>query len=57
MATPLLLDSLWALAPAALTVVVLVVRTDKEDRTLQAELIGYTEYTKATRYRLLPGVW
>lgn len=55
--TPLILDSLWALVPAVLTVAVLVVRTAKEDRTLQEELGGYTEYTRTVRYRLLPGVW
>jgi protein-S-isoprenylcysteine O-methyltransferase Ste14 len=28
-----------------------------EDRTLHVELPGYAEYTKRTRFRLLPGVW
>jgi protein-S-isoprenylcysteine O-methyltransferase Ste14 len=35
----------------------MVVRTSLEDRTLQAELPGYTEFTQRTRYRLIPGVW
>jgi len=26
-------------------------------KTTQAELPGYAEYTRRTRYRLLPGVW
>ncbi len=56
-ATPLLLDSLWAFVPTLLVVAAVVVRTALEDRTLQAELAGYAEYSRRTRYRLLPGVW
>ena len=57
LATPFLLNSLWALIPALLTIVLIVVRTALEDKTLQAELPGYVDYTEHTRYRLLPGVW
>lgn len=57
LAMALLLGSLWALLPAALTGVVMVVRTALEDAALQAELAGYREYSQRTRYRLLPGVW
>ena len=32
-------------------------RTAREDKTLQAELPGYAEYTTETRFRLLPGIW
>jgi len=54
---PLFLDSLWTLIPVVITIGILVIRTSMEDRTLQNELAGYTEYTRHTRYRLLPGVW
>jgi protein-S-isoprenylcysteine O-methyltransferase Ste14 len=54
---PLLLDSLWAWFPAVLLMVVMIVRTALEDKTLQAELPGYKEYAQRTRYRLIPGVW
>jgi len=57
LATPLLLDSWWATLPAAFLIVVLVIRTDLEDRALQAELEGYHDYAGRVRYRLLPGVW
>ncbi|MHB1355511.1 MAG: methyltransferase family protein [Anaerolineae bacterium] len=57
LATPLLLDSWWTLIPVLLLAVVLVIRTNLEDRTLQAELTGYQEYAKRVRYRLLPGIW
>ena len=56
-ATPLLLGSLWALIPAAGYIVLIVVRTRLEDRTLQEELPGYREYAQRTRYRLMPGLW
>jgi protein-S-isoprenylcysteine O-methyltransferase Ste14 len=51
------LGSLWALIPAAIGCAVLVLRTQWEDQTLQAELPGYREYTQRTRYKLLWGVW
>jgi protein-S-isoprenylcysteine O-methyltransferase Ste14 len=54
---PLALGSWWALVPAAVGTVVLVVRTVLEDRTLQAELEGYQKYADRVRYRLIPGVW
>lgn len=54
---PLSLGSYWALIPAVLTCVVLVVRTVLEDRMLRAELPGYREYAGRVRYRLLPGLW
>jgi protein-S-isoprenylcysteine O-methyltransferase Ste14 len=54
---PLILGSAWALVPAALTMVLFLVRTALEDRTLRAELPGYAEYAQQTRYRLVPGIW
>lgn len=57
LATPFLLNSLWASIPALLTIGLIIVRTKLEDETLQVELTGYVEYTQQTRYRLLPGVW
>jgi len=57
LATSLALGSLWALIPAGLTTMLLIVRTILEDRTLQAELAGYQDYAQQTRYRLLPGLW
>jgi protein-S-isoprenylcysteine O-methyltransferase Ste14 len=57
LATALLLDSVWALIPAAAACGLVVLRTKLEDGTLIDELPGYKEYTQRTRYRLLPGVW
>jgi protein-S-isoprenylcysteine O-methyltransferase Ste14 len=57
LATPLMLGSLWALIPGAVSALLMVVRAALEDRTLLAELAGYKEYAARVRYRLLPGVW
>ena len=56
-AIPLALASWWALLPAAVAIVLLVIRTRLEDGLLRAELSGYADYARRTRYRLLPGVW
>jgi len=56
-AMPVLFNSLWAFIPAVLSIGILVVRTSLEDRTLQAELPGYKEFTHETRYRLIPWLW
>jgi len=55
--TPFMLNSLWALIPAILTILVLIVRTSLEDKTLQTDLPGYAEYAERVRYRLFPGLW
>jgi protein-S-isoprenylcysteine O-methyltransferase Ste14 len=54
---PLTLGSVWALIPASLSWLLLVLRTQWEDETLQAELPGYKEYTERVRYKLIPGIW
>ncbi len=54
---PLMLDSLLAFAPAVLSIVVIVMRTALEDRTLRLELAGYEAYAGRTRFRLCPGIW
>ena len=57
LSTPLLLASTRAFVPAIISVVLLVIRTALEDRTLHEELPGYTEYATRVRFRLIPGVW
>lgn len=54
---PLALGSLYAFIPGSLMAIILIVRTNLEEKTLQKELKGYKEYTKKVKYRLLPGVW
>ena len=57
LATPLALASWWAFIPAGVIVLLTVIRTALEDRTLRQELPGYQEYAGRVRYRLLPGIW
>lgn len=57
LAIPIMLGSWWALIPGGLAALVFVIRTALEDKTLQEDLPGYTEYAQQTRYRLLPGIW
>jgi protein-S-isoprenylcysteine O-methyltransferase Ste14 len=45
------------LAPVAVGVIAILVRTVLEDRMLQNELEGYKEYASRVRWRLIPGVW
>ena len=55
--TPVALSSWWALIPAALMLLLTVVRTALEDRALRQDLPAYQQYAQQTRWRLLPGVW
>ncbi len=54
---PLALDSLWAFAAAGVAIVISLVRTALEDRTLLEKLPGYPEYARRVPARLLPGLW
>jgi protein-S-isoprenylcysteine O-methyltransferase Ste14 len=56
-AMALALDSVWILIPATVAVVIAVVRTALEDRTLQEELPGYRQYADRVRYRLIPWIY
>lgn len=56
-AAPLMLGSLFALIPALIACISLIVRTSLEDKMLRNELKGYSEYAKKVKYRLLPGIW
>ena len=53
----LALGSLWTLVPAAVALIIAVIRTALEDRTLQQELPGYREYARRMPYRLIPGIY
>ncbi len=56
-ALPLSLGSLGGLVPGAAAVVLLIIRTGLEDRTLQRELPGYADYAQRVRFRWIPGIW
>jgi protein-S-isoprenylcysteine O-methyltransferase Ste14 len=57
MATPLLLESWFALIPASLVAVAYIIRTALEDSFLQKNLPGYQDYRSTVQYRLIPGLW
>ncbi len=57
LATPLMLDAMWAFIPAALVVVTVIMRTTLEDTALLQGLPGYQEYAAKVRFRLAPGLW
>ncbi|MBN2502429.1 MAG: isoprenylcysteine carboxylmethyltransferase family protein [Anaerolineales bacterium] len=54
---PIFIDSWWALLIGILDVILFIVRTALEDKTLQTELPGYKAFTRQTRFRLIPGIW
>ncbi len=54
---PLLLGSWWGLAVSALFVLAIAWRAVLEERTLRAELDGYTDYAARVRSRFIPGLW
>ena len=53
----LALGSVWTLIPAAVAMIIIVIRTALEDRTLQAELPGYQDYVRRVHYRLIPRIF
>jgi protein-S-isoprenylcysteine O-methyltransferase Ste14 len=53
---PVFLGSLIALIPASFLIILLIIRVFKEDSILQKKLIGYPEYVKKVKYRLVPGI-
>ncbi len=55
--SPLALGSFWAVLPSLLVIPMMVARIKNEETILIRDLKGYEEYTRKTRYRLVPGVW
>ena len=53
----LALGSVWTLIPVVIAIIIAVIRTELEDRTLQEELKGYKEYVQRVQYRLIPGIY
>ena len=53
----LALGSVWTLIPAAVALLIAVIRTALEDQTLQGELPGYRDYARRVHYRLMPGIY
>ena len=54
---PFIFGSLWSTIPVCAMIILLIIRTSLEDRTLSNELKGYLEYSGKTRYKIIPYVW
>jgi protein-S-isoprenylcysteine O-methyltransferase Ste14 len=55
--TPLIIGSAYAFIPAGIAIILTIIRTILEDKTLQSELDGYLEYSKRVKYKLIPEIW
>ena len=54
---PLALGSLWTILIGILISLSFLIRIFFEEKTLHAELEGYTAYCERVRFRLIPGLW
>jgi protein-S-isoprenylcysteine O-methyltransferase Ste14 len=54
---PIALGSWWGFAVASAYALLILRRVVKEDRFLQANLPGYSDYTTRVTSRLVPGIW
>jgi protein-S-isoprenylcysteine O-methyltransferase Ste14 len=55
--SPVVLGSWWAVIPALVIIPVIVFRILDEEKALELELPGYSEYKQKVKYRLIPFVW
>ena len=55
--TPVALGSIYALLMSLLVMIIFIIRTSMEDKTLLNELEGYKEYSQRVRYKLIPFIW
>lgn len=54
---PFLFGSIWSVIPVCAIIILQIIRTSLEDKTLKEELDGYLEFSTKTRYRLIPYLW
>lgn len=54
---PLILGSLYSFFIILLYLPLIIIRIHHEEKILEANLPGYTEYKQHTKYRLIPLVW
>jgi protein-S-isoprenylcysteine O-methyltransferase Ste14 len=57
LAMPLILGSVIALSVFILYPVLIAFRTVEEEKLLSVELVGYEEYKKKVKYRIIPFIW
>lgn len=54
---PLIIGSAFTFIPVGIYIILLMIRASLEDRTLQEELDGYSEYSRQVKYKLFPSIW
>ena len=54
---PVVLGSWWSLCCFLPYVAIIAVRIIDEEKLLDSELVGYAEYKKKVKYRLVPFIW
>ena len=54
---PLVLGSWYALVAFAFYPAIIIVRLKDEEKLLEKELAGYTEYQQKVKYRIIPFIW
>lgn len=54
---PLVLNSLISFFIFLIYPIIIVIRINNEEKVLEKELKGYTEYKKKVKYRLIPFIW
>lgn len=57
LAYPFILGSWWGFVLSGILAILIVFRTELEDRLLQNELKGYRDYAAQVRFRLIPFIW
>ena len=54
---PMFFGSIWSIIPVTISVILILIRTDLEDKTLMNELDGYIQFSEKTRYKIFPYIW
>jgi protein-S-isoprenylcysteine O-methyltransferase Ste14 len=54
---PMIIGSVYTFIPAGIYILLIIIRTLLEDRTLQKELNGYSKYAQKVKYKLFPWLW
>lgn len=54
---PLVLNSLISFFIFLIYPIIIIIRINNEEKVLEKELKGYTEYKKKVKYRLIPFIW
>ena len=57
LSVPLIMGSFFTFIPVGMYILLMITRTILEDKTLQKELNGYSEYVQKMRYKRFPWVW